>query len=200
MVSSTSMRRGFVKLKGRRPASKPLPKPTPPPARSDDELVGEAAKTSVSFMHAPVREIPKPWWTNWRIIALVSGFVLLIALGIYFLSKAIKLDSGYSDMKATSSNSPRRGSGFMPGKGNAGDEVWGSRSDYSAPTDESFRATYGWGKTTGSPSPASTEVTTGDGAKKMVLNKNATGSCTIGANRIEDLQDCLKRESVSPAK
>jgi hypothetical protein len=119
-------------------------------------------------------------------------------LGIYFLSQAIKLDSGYSDMKATSSNSPRRGSGFMPGKGNAGDEVWGSRADYSAPTDESFRASHGWGKTIGSPS--GTEVTTGDGAKKVELNKNATGSCTIGANRIEDLQDCLKREGATAAK
>lgn len=200
MVSSTSMRWGFVKLKRKRPASKPLPKPTPPPARGDDELVGESARTSVSFMHAPVRELPKPWWTNWRIIAMVSGFVALIVVGIYFLSQAIKLDSGYADIKATSSNSPRRNSGFMPGKGNAGDEVWGSRSDYSAPTDESFRATYGWGKTTASSSPSSTEVTTGAAAKKMVLNKNATGSCTIEAGRIEDLQDCLKRESVNSAK
>lgn len=200
MVSSTSFRRGFVKIKGKRPASRRVPQPVPPQVRGDDELAGAAEKTSVSFMRAPTRELPKPWWTNWRIIALVSGFVVLIVLGIYFLSQAIKLDSGYSDMKATSSNSPRRGSGFMPGKGNAGDQVWGSRSDYSAPTDESFRATYGWGKTTGAPSPSSTEVTTGGGTKKMVLNKNATGSCTIGANRIEDLQDCLQRESASPAK
>lgn len=201
MATSISLRRGFVKIKRKRPASKSFFKPTPPQGRDDDELVGESAKSYA--MRAPTRELPKPWWTNWRIIALVSGFVLLIALGIYFLGKAIKLDSGYSNMKATSSSSPRRGSGFMPGKGNADDKVWGSRSDYSAPTAESFRATYGWGKTTASPSPSSTAVTTGGGTKKIVLDKNATGNCMIGANRIEDLRDlqeCLKRESVNPEK
>lgn len=197
MVTSVSMRRGFVKVKRMPPASER-------PIHDDDDLIGEKAKPSRPFlaMRAIPQVPPKPWWSNWRTIALISGFLFVTVFGIYLLSKADKLRSDRPP-EATANNSStsrRGGAGFMPGKGNPGDTTWGSTADYSAPTAESFRATYGGLGKSSDVAQAPTQRSAIPPGNKLVLDRNISGNCTIGTGQIQDFYDCLTRASAKSAQ
>ena len=201
MATSVTLRRGFVKVKRGRLTPKSV-------LRNDEKFIDEAAKPSTPLLAVRLspHPLPKPWWSRWRMIATVAGLVFFTVPGIYVLSQTVKFndDSNAGRGVATSIDMsyPTRGAGFQPGKGKRGESGWGSLSDYSAPTTDSFSAAFGGShKQPDSTVPTTDRLhPTSEGSHKLVLNQYLSGNCVIGVNVVQNLQDCLERKSASATK
>jgi hypothetical protein len=214
MVTSISLRRGVVRVKNKTSASSPAPGK----GATDKGADGDGDASDAEFSRRPAfRARRKSGRSDWRMAAAIFGFLAFLAAGIYALGQTFEFDSTAGTDRSREQSAaagsgnmayPTRGeAGFLPGRGRPGDTSWGSLANYSAPTPESFRTTFGGlRKSSGQPTSASASApapatvpapAAEEASGKLVLQDRLSGNCVIGVNGIRDLRDCLVSRSTN---
>jgi hypothetical protein len=174
-----SRKRYVIKTKNKR---RPLKPETQAASASGGESSAQPRRPVTLPHYAP------PQGQAWKTISMVVGAILLVGMGIYALASSQwarrPAPSAGTTLAMAMPSSPGRHAS-MPSSSNQG------RSDLSP--EQGFINAFG-GANAGKAAAPTSPSTAASG--KLVLQGKLSGSCDIGKNGLQDVQDCLERHSV----